>query len=269
MERDAQYIAKGHSGRESPIKTNMSIEIANPNRYDRHDMMCDVIFYNYFDSIGSKSYCAYEIAGDCMFFKFFDTYDNDIHRYKMFSRTCKKDNFRVGKPVAINVYNNQNIFKFVSKFKYPVYYNVRTDEYHIDLNDCIRPNLFDATKKSHNLNSEDNDMVRAVEIDGVKLSNLIKRAGYTNKDISVGCGREANYITTALRNNRLDPAIIKLIETLYNIPEELYKVTEVEKVEQSSLTEPVSFSFTEDIKNSLHDIIYSAVYEAVKKAWSE
>ena len=46
----------------------------------------------------------------------------------------------------------------------------------------------------------------------------------------------------------------------YKVPEE---VTEVEEVKTTELT------ITEEVSKALYDIIYSAVYEAVKRALSE
>ena len=262
--KSESYVAKGRFGRESPIRTQMLIRVANPKRLDRPNM-CDIIFYNYIDIIGQNRYCARKVIDDRVVFKFYDTLGDDTtHRFKMFSRS---DNFKVGDPLAVNA-NEPEVLRFVSQFKYPVYYNASTDEYFIDYFDGKRKPLFnDETTESENNMNNTGIVVkngRMIFIDGDKLRNLLRGTGKSLSRISRELGHADGTVGMCIKRNSISVADSLLIERKYKIRRDEYERAEPvkETAEQIKTTE----LFTEEIKKDLYQIIYGAVYEAMKKA---
>lgn len=136
------YVFKGHPGKESPIRTTMGIQVKNPNRADRPQML-DVVVLNYIDTIGSNRYVAWKADKKCIFFKFFAT-TND-HAYKLFRTTGKP-----GDPIKFNIYKQPDagqVKPYCSTLTYPVYFNPRTAEYFIRFEDSKRKPLFNLKPK--------------------------------------------------------------------------------------------------------------------------
>lgn len=114
-------------------------------------------------------------------------------------------------------------------------------------------------------------MANSIEINGAKLRREFEVRNISLIDVSERCGFDATYFSKVCRSNRIRKPAAKLLEQMYNIKYEDYKIDEPEeeKSEVHEVTKETSLIITEDTKNVLRDIIYSAVYEAVKKAWSE
>lgn len=110
-----------------------------------------------------------------------------------------------------------------------------------------------------------------VDIDGRKLKEIFDKRGLKMQDVSIDCGYEGSYFSKATRENRMSKTASILLQDRYKIyPEEYEQDKEVVTAEvvtvETSKTEMV---ISEETAKLLHKIIYSAVYEAVKKAWTE
>ena len=144
MEKDniQEYVCKGRPGKELPTKTLMRIQIKNPNRPDRPQML-DVSVYDYIEVIGNCRYVAWKADSKFIYFKFFPT--TNEHAYKLFRTTGKP-----GDPIKFNIYKQPDagqVKPYCSTLKYPVYFNSRTDEYFIRFEDSKRKPLFNLKPK--------------------------------------------------------------------------------------------------------------------------
>lgn len=88
--------------------------------------------------------------------------------------------------------------------------------------------------------------------------NLIKR------EVSLELGFKDNYLTDCIRRKRISNSAVKMLEVLYNIKPDSYCC--VEKVEEK-VPEVEKESVID--YDRLREVIYDAVYWAVKKAWAE
>lgn len=116
--------------------------------------------------------------------------------------------------------------------------------------------------------------ITSVEIDGEKLRKEFIIRNLLFSDVASSCGFEKSYFSKACRFNRISKPAINLIDRIYNIKYEDYKIDDPidEVVADEVKTVDNSFTITEiteGASKALYDIIYSAVYEAVKKAWAE
>lgn len=111
-------------------------------------------------------------------------------------------------------------------------------------------------------------MANMVNIIPEKLEYELKVRHLSNGDVSGALGHGRNYITDAYRRKRINAPSVKLLDMLYNIKPESYTVIEKAEEEDSEDIEPVRESTIIDYE-FLESVIYRAVYNAVKKAWSE
>lgn len=113
----------------------------------------------------------------------------------------------------------------------------------------------------------------SVTIDGEKLRNIFIKRGVPLIEVSKTCGFEDSYFSKAIRANRMPLYVTKLLESVYHIPFEDYEVQKVEPELLPIIVEEdrkeVEFVISEETAKQLHQLIYSAVYEAVKRVWSE
>lgn len=116
-----------------------------------------------------------------------------------------------------------------------------------------------------------------IEIDGTKLAEIFKKRGLKMQDVSRDCGFEGSYFSHKIRENRMAKSAMILLQDRYKIypneyeldkPEPEIVSAELLPVEFTRSTE-VEFTISEDTAKKLHQIIYSAVYEAVKLALNE
>ncbi len=107
-------------------------------------------------------------------------------------------------------------------------------------------------------------------INGDKLRKLIEDRKLTNRQVSADIGYSSWYISNCISRGYIGTPAIKLLEKLYNIKYDDYKIEEPEIEE-----EPVVETETETVNqipfdyDKLRETIYDAVYWAVKKAWAE
>ena len=104
-------------------------------------------------------------------------------------------------------------------------------------------------------------MSNSVNIDGNKLLAAIKATGMTPGQVSRGIGASDSYITTAARYRRMGGAYIVALEEKYGVKRELF-IEEKDNQREETTAGAVDW-------DKLYQCIYAAVYEAVKKAWSE
>lgn len=105
----------------------------------------------------------------------------------------------------------------------------------------------------------------AVVINGEKLRKEFEARKLKMSYVSEECGFEKSYFSKCARENKIGKPAIALLDRLYNIRLDDYDVEDETRIETIN-TEPV---LTEEVSKVLHDIIYSAVYEAVRRALSE
>lgn len=107
---------------------------------------------------------------------------------------------------------------------------------------------------------------RGIDIDGQVLRKYIELLGKSLSQVSKELGYNGSFMSKCIRTNRLPKSAAIMIEKLYNIP-----LVSYEKPEMSQqIVEDHHEQETSDIDyQKLGDVIYNAVYEAVKKAWSE
>lgn len=102
-----------------------------------------------------------------------------------------------------------------------------------------------------------------IKIDGEKLRKEIQLRGLTVTGCAQRIYRAGSTLNNALARNAINKDIADALEGLCNIPLSMYKIPDAE--EETSKEEKTSgFDYDE-----MYKMIYSAVYEAVKKAWSE
>lgn len=107
-------------------------------------------------------------------------------------------------------------------------------------------------------------------INGEALRAEFKARGVTLQNASIKIGYEASYLSKAIRDGLMPKSTMLLLQAMYNIDPEIYRVkTESEKVE-TSVVEVVQHSgLTDDDLEKLYKVIYSAVYKATKRALEE
>jgi len=111
-----------------------------------------------------------------------------------------------------------------------------------------------------------------VEIDGTKLRNIFTARGLNLCDVSRDCGYEGSYFSHVCRDNKITKPASVLLQDRYKIYLGDYEITKPEIVSAELLpvefarSAEVEFTISEDTAKKLHQIIYSAVYEAMKLA---
>lgn len=106
------------------------------------------------------------------------------------------------------------------------------------------------------------------KINGEKLKREFGKRNISLLEASQTCGFEASYFSKVCRANKITKYAAHLLDHTYNIKYDAYKEDGVKKEEVINKSAD-EFTITEEVSNALYKIIYSAVYEAVKKAWSE
>lgn len=109
-------------------------------------------------------------------------------------------------------------------------------------------------------------------INGDALRNEFKIRKITLVEASLKLGYDASYLSHAVRDGLIRRSAMLLIQAMYNIDPDIYVVKEEPKVEEAKaeVVEVVQHSgLTDDDFQKLYKVIYSAVYEATKRALSE
>ena len=122
----------------------------------------------------------------------------------------------------------------------------------------------------------------AIPYDGEKLKNQIESHNYTMSGLSLELGYSRTYLGNLVNHNKgifeIPVRTVKLLE-FFGIHYDDYK-PDPEPVEEQPLPwdvfpeveQPLRHLTGADIEalcKAMHETIYDAVYEAVKKAWSE
>lgn len=106
------------------------------------------------------------------------------------------------------------------------------------------------------------------EIDGAKLRAEIEQRGLKISQIERDCGFGQSTFNHYINKNYISKVAREMIAMKYNIQFDSYKKEEVKEV--PAVVEVVQHSvFTEEDLQKLYQVIYSATYAAVKRAWSE
>ena len=107
--------------------------------------------------------------------------------------------------------------------------------------------------------------MKQVQIDSEKLYQIFNERELKVTSIAKDIGVNPGYFANARTRGTMSELVVTALEAHYNIPRSKYvTVREKEKpeVEQDRL-------FTEKDKVALYELIYSAVYKAMKKALNE
>ena len=105
--------------------------------------------------------------------------------------------------------------------------------------------------------------MNTIPINGDKLRAEIYKRNYSLSSAGAEIGFSENFFVKNCKLNRLSQSHIIVIEKVLGIPFEAYKATpEPELPNVKTVPAPLDYE-------RLYKVIYSAVYEAVKKAWSE
>ena len=113
---------------------------------------------------------------------------------------------------------------------------------------------------------------KTVAINADALRAELKKRSINMGTVSIAIGYDKTYISHALRDNRIARSAVLLLQTMYNINPDSYVVKEEPKLEEvkAEVTEVVQHvGLTDDDFKKLYNVIYSAAYEATKRALSE
>ena len=115
-------------------------------------------------------------------------------------------------------------------------------------------------------------MARMIKIIPENLEKEIAQRNLSKGYVSEQIGHGRNFISESIRKGRLSNSAVKGLEAIFNINPEIYCVQEQsaepieEPAEKESELEAISYQLD---YHELGKTIYRAVYQAVKKAWSE
>lgn len=109
------------------------------------------------------------------------------------------------------------------------------------------------------------------EINGEILGKELKKRKIPFSVASINIGFDESYISKAIRSNRISKSAVKLIQMIYGIDADIYIVKEelAVKDEQQVVEIVQSVGMTDEVKKDLYKIIYSATYEAMKRALND
>ncbi len=107
-----------------------------------------------------------------------------------------------------------------------------------------------------------------IKIDSDKLYQQIKERGLTPVKICRDVGVNTGYFSNAKSRGTIANMMIVLLESRYGIPRDTYVVTEEEEVNVVEVVQHDDF-FSEENQQKLYKLVYSAVYNAMKRALSE
>lgn len=114
--------------------------------------------------------------------------------------------------------------------------------------------------------------MRGFNVDAKKLTKLLKKTGKNYSEIARSMGFGESAVSTAVRNGRMSYGMADCLSRLYSIEKEEYEYAEKveeEKVEPEVVKPIDPKEVFNEVKDDLYKLMYSAVYEAVKKAWAE
>ena len=111
-----------------------------------------------------------------------------------------------------------------------------------------------------------------VDIDGTKLAEQIKQRGISFAEVSREIGYASGFINNCIARNQINNSAIKMLNMLYHIQPDDYKIPEIVKAPDPEPEKEPQPTFVADLVvdyQMLFKVIYKAVLEALKKAWEE
>jgi hypothetical protein len=106
-----------------------------------------------------------------------------------------------------------------------------------------------------------------IKIDPDKLTKEFEKRNLIKGDVSEAMGHNRNYMSDTIRRKTISKHAVVFLHKNYNIDLKDYEVIQEGKREENPKPEEV---FLKDMTDKqAYRLIYSAVYHAVKKAWSE
>lgn len=110
---------------------------------------------------------------------------------------------------------------------------------------------------------------KQINVDGKKLADAFKKRGMPYSQAARECGYESNYFAKAAYRGKMSKSAAVMLQALYRMERTEYEpesnpvtIGPGSEVQTADNTRTVDF-------DSLYNVIYEAVYQAVKKAWSE
>ena len=112
-------------------------------------------------------------------------------------------------------------------------------------------------------------MTETFKINREKFLGELKKRDLTMADVAKEMGRSQKYISNKVREGKeFSKSDIKFIQTLYNISYDSYKCEEKITSEEIVKTDDKLKTTQVMSKKEFRDVIYDAVYNAVRDAWS-
>lgn len=121
-----------------------------------------------------------------------------------------------------------------------------------------------------------------IKIDGEKLLAAIEKRGYTGVDLSSEMGYNSAFLSQSAKRGVINSAAAMTLERVYNIPTIEYEHEEplpwddiadlkykIVPEEPKTITAHLDDAQLELIMIDLQNMIKSAIYEGVKRAWQE
>ena len=107
-----------------------------------------------------------------------------------------------------------------------------------------------------------------IKIDGKKLYNQFKKHGITQLRVCKEVGVNSGYFSNARNRGSLASMMVMLLESQYGIPRDTYVIPEVTETQVVEVVPKDDF-FSEENQQKLYKLMYSAMYNAVKRALEE
>lgn len=111
-------------------------------------------------------------------------------------------------------------------------------------------------------------MKKFVKFDSEELYKIFKERGLQCTKLAKEMGVNSSYFSNARTRGTINEMAVNLLEAKYNIPRSRYVIVEEQKKEEDNDVKKRT-NITEEMKKELYEILYSAVYEGVKKALNE
>lgn len=110
--------------------------------------------------------------------------------------------------------------------------------------------------------------VKTIEIDGKKLREIFKERALSLSEVSVALGLEESYFSKQTNKGRISLLVAVALETRFGIPRNLYEIVQEIKSEpkKDEVLVTHDFELNKEVAQQLYRIIYSATYEAMRKA---
>jgi len=109
--------------------------------------------------------------------------------------------------------------------------------------------------------------MRMVKIDGDKLYTIFKKRGLVISEICKTLGVNVGYFANARKRGTLSELSVNALESMYNIKKEDIVIDD--NVSYNVGNVQTTNILTEEWKDELYKVIYSAVYHAVHTALNE